>query len=718
MSRVSRSIRVLHVDDDPEFADLAATLLEREQDRFEVETATGAGEGLERLAGDRFDCVVSDYDMPGRDGIEFLRAVREDHPDLPFVLFTGKGSEEIASVAISAGVTDYIQKESGTDQYALLANRIRNAVERARAERQRRRQLNAIETAREGISILDEDGHYIYVNEAFADLHGYDPEEMVGEHWELAYPEGDVAEVREEILPEVERTGYWHGETTSRRSDGTEVTVDHTLATTDRGELVCTVRDVSGRKEREERLRRSTARLEALFENSPDMINVHDLEGNIVDPNPRLCEETGYDAETLTDMKVWELDRSIDPDEAHALWEGMAVGDRARLEGEYRRRDGSAFPVEVHIRRLRLEGEDRFMAISRDVTDRKEREHELERYERILETTDDIAFVVDEDRTVTYVNGTVSEYVDVPREALVGEDVMSLADEYVSEPDDRERFAAVIDRTLDADGGGDRPERLELPLDLPGGEVTFEYQFSPLIEDRTTTGVVVTMRDVTDRLRRERALRAERDRLNEFASVVSHDLRNPLQLADGRLELAREECDSEHLAPIADALDRMDRIIGDLLVLAREGEGIGPTEPVAVREVVESAWALVSDAAEGADLRYREEGPPLPEVEADRDRLHRLLENLLRNAIDHGGGDVTVTVGGLDDGFYVEDDGPGIPADERDAVFDAGYSTAEDGTGFGLNIVSRIADAHGWTVRAVEGADGGARFEVTGIGPR
>jgi DNA-binding NtrC family response regulator len=138
------SIRVLHVDDEPDFCDVVALYLEREGDALEVLTEHSADAGLERLETGDVDCVISDYDMPGTDGLEFLEAVREEHPDLPFILFTGKGSEEIASDAISTGVTDYLQKRGGTEQYSVLANRIENTTRRQYVEREVRRGFRAI----------------------------------------------------------------------------------------------------------------------------------------------------------------------------------------------------------------------------------------------------------------------------------------------------------------------------------------------------------------------------------------------------------------------------------------------------------------------------------------------------------------------------------------------------------------------------------------------
>jgi DNA-binding NtrC family response regulator len=142
------------VDDDPNFGGMVSDVLEREDERLEVETATSAADGLEMLADDGFDCVVSDYDMPGRNGIEFLEAVREEYLALPFILFTAKGSEEIASDAITAGVDEYIQIGTGIEQYTFPANRVANAVDRFRVRRQIDLRHQALETAGEGLSLV------------------------------------------------------------------------------------------------------------------------------------------------------------------------------------------------------------------------------------------------------------------------------------------------------------------------------------------------------------------------------------------------------------------------------------------------------------------------------------------------------------------------------------------------------------------------------------
>ena len=190
---------------------------------------------------------------------------------------------------------------------------------------------------------------------------------------------------------------------------------------------------------------------------------------------------------------------------------------------------------------------------------------------------------------------------------------------------------------------------------------------------------------------------------------MSHDLRNPLNVAEGRLTLAQEECDSLHLEAVEQAHDRIHALIEDLLTLARGDDTAADTTPVSLADAAEESWAGVetADASLATDIDRT--------IEADAGRLKQLLENLIRNAVEHGGDDVTVTIGELPDGFYVEDDGPGIPAADRDDVFEAGYSTNDAGTGFGLSIVKQVVEAHDWAIHVTEGPDGGARFEITNV---
>jgi len=198
--------------------------------------------------------------------------------------------------------------------------------------------------------------------------------------------------------------------------------------------------------------------------------------------------------------------------------------------------------------------------------------------------------------------------------------------------------------------------------------------------------------------------------VGQVASVISHDLRNPLDVAGAHLEAARETGADEHFDAIAAAHDRMERIVQDVLTLARGEAALNPEHGVSVRETAECAWQTV----ETETWTFQLDGS-LSTVKVDPDRFQRLFENLFRNSTEHGPEGGTVRVGTLTDGtagVFVADDGPGIPAAERDAVFRPGYTVDGGGTGLGLAIVDRIAEAHGWTVSIAETDRGGTRIEI------
>jgi PAS domain S-box-containing protein len=926
---------------------MAATFLEREDGQFDVETATNASEGVDRLANNDFDCVVSDYDMPGQNGIELLEAVREEYPDLPFILYTGKGSEEVASDAISAGITDYLQKESGTGQYPVLANRIRNAVEKYRtqtelADRKERLRL-FFEESPMGVVEWDESFNFVRLNDTAEEILGYGEAELQGKSWETIVPGSDRDSVGEVVSDLLEADGGHHSVNENVRSDGQQIICEwHNRVVTDENNEVITIfsqfQDITDRRRRERRF-------EAIFNNTYTFVGLMEPDGTLIEANETALSFGGLDRDDVVGKRLWETYWVQSNDETQTAVKqavkqasgGGLFRDEVRVQGSDREAiiDFSVRPVINERGEVTL-----LVPEGRDITEQKKQE---QKRQQIIDRVTDAIVEVGSDWTFTLVNEQAEELYDMAEEDLLGRDfwdvfsgaldtrfeeiyrkVMetrepaSLVEHYpglngwfdiqvypedngglafyfqevterIHQSRELEQTRELLDHTEQiADVGGweidtekqevfwtdhlfemlgrdydeeppleealdvyveeDRPRvenaveaalaagdsfNVEARYESPDGEIRwFQIQGEPTVED----GEVVTLRgavqdtterkhrereleqiearfqalaenfpngavhyfdenlqyqyvagaafdeidtspedlegktiyeaepystevtetleplmqstlagkqeatevsyegqvyelrsapirgeagniiggffitqDVTDQRRWERDLQRQNEQLERFASIVSHDLRNPLNVAQGRLELAQEECDSEHLDDVEDALERSQTLIDDLLTLAREGNRVDDIEAVDIGTLMQNCWHNVETgkATISADIERT--------IRADQSRLQQLLENLYRNAIEHGGDGVTVTVGTLSDGFYIEDDGPGIPADEREDVFDAGYSTTEGGTGFGLSIVQEIADAHGWKIRVTDGSDGGARFEITGV---
>lgn len=583
------AIDVLHVDDDPSVLDLTEAYFERELDSVAVTSVTDPETALDRLDGGAFDCVVSDYDMPATDGLEFFDALRERHRKVPFVLYTGKGSEEIASQALNAGVTGYFQK-GGPEQLRRLANRVDQAVEEYRTKEIADRYSTVIEALGYPVYVVDETGAFRFVNEPFAELIGYDREEIVGRT--PAFIKDDVAVAEAE-----ERLGT------------------------------------------------------ILSDSGPDVQHF------AVDIVPK---------------------------------------------------EGDPIPCRDHMAALPYEGDsfDGSVGILRDVSDERERREELETKTRALDEAPVGITITDpeqDDNPMVYVNDRFVEMTGYDRAESIGVNCR-----FLQGPDTEEASVQQLREAIDAW----EPTSVELlNYRKDGTEFWNRVSVAPIRDaDGTVTQWVGFQEDITAFKERETALERQNDRLDSFASIVSHDLRNPLNVAQGRVQLAREASDdAENLDAALDALDRMESIVERTLALAREGETVGDPEPVDLAAVVADSWSTVDTAS--ATLSVDTER----EVLADPDRLRNLFENLMRNAVDHAGEDVSLRVGDLPDGFFVEDDGPGIDPAVADSLFEPGESGTAGNTGFGLAIVQEIATAHGWTVEATTGEEGGARFEVRGV---
>jgi len=854
LTETVETIEVLHVDDEPEFADLTATFLEREDDQFTVETAISADDGLAVISDRRPDCIVSDYNMPGMNGLEFFEAVRERYPDLPFLLFTGKGSEAIASDAISAGVTDYLRKGSGTERYELLANRIRNAVRaRRKVQRADRQQhlMRLTEFAGDtGGWELDRESRTILLTAGTRRIIGRPEQAEISLEEAIALFHPDDRDDIQQTLTRAFETGEeLHDTWRLQPDDGDERLIDMTITpVVESGGKVTKLRgsghDITDREERKQELET----YETIIEAMTDAVYVLDEEGRFTYVNDEFVDMVGYERETIIGSHP-----SLIKDEPAVQTAEEQLGrllssdgpDDVSFEVAIQPRDDDPIICEDHMGVLPYEG-DQFegsVGTLRDLTLAKEREQELEQQNdlfmkaqgiadvgawsydprtgevflthkaygihglspddeldpekslsfyhpddrsvirdafekaidggesydlelRLVDAADHLRWVRTrgapeiEDGSVVSVRGTLQDITERKQQERTLEDRTAQLETVTTELEaqyqhlfEEAPVMAVVTRAEDGRPiiedcndlfvetlGYEKTEVLGAELERfytaesqrklleeGGYERALDGEFLRENRDLTTAdgetvetllravpregprgdspGTLAFYIDISERKRLER----QRDRLEEFTSIVSHDLRSPLTVAGGHIELVQQECDSDHLAQAADAIDRSQALIDDLLTLAREGEKVTGSEPVGLADLATRSWDTVD--TEHATL----ETDATHVIDADKSRLKQLFENLYRNAIEHGGDGVTVHVGDLDGGFYVADTGSGIPESDRDEIFEAGYSTAEHGTGFGLRIVEQIVEAHGWEIRVIDSEMGGARFEIIGV---
>jgi len=781
---VSLGVVVLQVDADSEFAGRTAAVLEEHDDRFEVRTEAEPSTALSRLGSESVDCLVSSDTLPGRDGLNFLRSVREEYPDLPVVFLAGEGDERVASRAISAGVTDYLRRErltgqSGRERFAPLAESIERALDR----HEHRRRFETLVENLPGMAYRAEDRtdwRVDLVSGEVARLTGYprsafesgevgldgallapvDRDDVLSEI-ETQLDTGDTFEVSYRIVT-ADGTRRWvreRGQTVSRPTNGSTL-VEGFLT------------DITEQVEQKQELERYQQFLEHL----PDTVAVLDDYLSVVYQSPSAPELEQKPVRVGEEGGLFEHIHPEDHDRVGRALERLLVDPDSVVTLECRARAASGEWRWVEARAqnyIDTDPVDGILVSVRDITQRRQREQEITRYSETLEslqkTTQQLLDATDREEVTRLTMEsieTVLEFevagmwlADDARErldpvAITGDDALLEGIPTYSADTESISWEAYAENSIELVEEMEQQERRYNPetpirseMVVPLGEygllnigATEPGGFTET--DRTLVELWAgTVTTVLGRLEREQQLREqeaatahERDRLEAFASVVSHDLRNPLHVASSRLELLADEHDSEHLPSARRALDRMERLIDDLLVLARDGETVHDPDPVALGTVAEESWTTARTT--GARLVVEADQTVL----ADEGRLRQVFENLFRNAVEHGitgtpgdtahgsadgrtGSDdtieseprVTVTVGELLDGFYVEDDGPGVPESRRDQVFDSGYSTGGGGNGLGLSIVDQIVTAHGWEIRVTEGTEGGARFEITGV---
>ncbi|WP_267641007.1 PAS domain S-box protein [Haloarchaeobius amylolyticus] len=736
------AVSVLYVDGDADrrravVGSLAGTPHETETQT--VETAAAARDRVSDPA-DRPDCVLLATDRADATGVESVELVREADATVPIVVGTDDRAG-VAPAALDAGATDVVEWSDGVGR-RLAARRAVAAARQFRAETGRSadaRVATLFENTSDAIVEARVEGdraHVVRVNESFSEVFGYDAEEMVGRDLDEVIHSPDRRDIGREYNQRVAAGESFEAEGARMTADGPREFLMQSVRVgdgSDRAYFVYT--DITERKQREKVLRmmHDATREMMLAETKADVadqtvatgVNVLGLpqttvflvEGDVLEPAATTAIE-GVDP--------IPLDRESEPGELYTTGETgtctLPGPDDATVLavplGAHGVLTAGPLPADS-VDRTTLQVAELLATNVVSALDRAEREDLLrereaelkeqrDRFAALFENVPDpaVSYVFDASGTmqVRAVNSAFEDVMGYDEATVVGEDL----DEFIIPPA-QAREAADFNEELMAGNS----LHTEVRRETANGVQDFLLHGVPVaLGERSVFGFAIYT-DTTEQKERERQLRRQNERLDEFAGIVSHDLRNPLTVARGHCDLLAAEYEHESLEDLEWALDRMEALIDDVLTLARKGKSVEDPEPVRFDRVVRSAWAGCDTPR--SDLVLAEAFPP---VLADGERLRALFENLFRNAMEHAVTDerdgVTVTVQQHPRGFAVADDGPGIDQADVDVVFEQGYTTAADGTGFGLAIVEDIVEAHDWSVCIDEAADG-ARFVFSGV---
>lgn len=324
------------------------------------------------------------------------------------------------------------------------------------------------------------------------------------------------------------------------------------------------------------------------------------------------------------------------------------------------------------------------------------------------------AFVLGPDHTLVGYNYGFAELTGIGEEEKLGEDYRDVVSETIYA--DGRRELSLADKVVESPWSANVEydvERVDRDNDYTrdmvyrdtstmknrrGEEIDIAFIATPVLDD---DGDLVAVLELTNEIDPD---------LEDFpglAGMLSHDLRNPLNVIQTYVELSREDLPDKHFRKIQSSINRMDRLMSDVMELAETREHDVTIEEVRLDRVARGAWRYIDCPAATLEVEHAV-------IETDSSHIQQIFENLLRNCVEHAGPDVRIQVGpGTDCIFYVADDGPGIPAHNRDQVFERGYTNSNEGTGLGLTIVDHLVSDHGWEIAVTESASGGARFEIS-----
>jgi PAS domain S-box-containing protein len=444
------------------------------------------------------------------------------------------------------------------------------------------------------------------------------------------------------------------------------------------------------------------------------MINVHDSNGVIVDSNPQLSEKLGYTTDELVGKHIWEIDQLADPTETREVLADIETGERFRVEGRYQCKDGSTIPVEIQIRRLALSDGDEFLVSSRDITERKEREQELEWHEILIKESIDVPTVIDATGTITYISPSVRRVLGYEPDELLGKHGFEF-----QHPDDREDVANAIE-TLQSSPDSTQTVQVRFRR-ADGSWCWIESRMQNFLDHERIGGIIVNSREITERKEYEQELESQRDNLEILNQVVRHDIRNDLQIVSAYAEKCQTYVDEDGEEYLTKALEAS-RDAVDITETARDItetmlQSSTDLDLVNLRYVLDREVDDVRSNYEQGLITVEGSIPDV-KIRAD-DMLESVFRNLLGNAIQHNDKEipeVTVSATAEDDAVVIEvaDNGPGIPDDRKEKIFEESEQGLDSqGSGLGLYLVETLIERYNGDIRVADNEPDGAVFITT-----
>jgi len=525
-SKTERLIRVLHVDDDADFLKCSKRILEMD-DPFQIETALSVKEALQKLRQKSYDVIVSDYLMPERNGLDLLKELRDKGNDSPFILFTGKGREEVAIKALNLGADQYVNKIGKPEVvYHELTHAIRKVMKIKQAEKALQKSEEnyrcLFENAPVVILTLDLKGNVTSINKVAED-YGFKKDEIVGKSmrkfvFKRYWPEllkdlvqlsrGKAVEGKIEInTPKGKKTA---------RYKSNPIIIDNKVVGV---QVVLT--DITERKKAEEALRKSEEKYRELLNGMNDTAWVIDFDGNIVDVNDAAVKVLGYSRKEFRSIGLTGIDSNLDPKEIKTLVGGMPADEVQVFETVHTTKDGKKIPVEISSSLVTYKGKKAILSIARNITERKKMEKQLkeseEKYRKQFEEAMDAIFLADaETGIIVDCNRAATKLVGRKKSELIGKH------QRILHPP--EEIEDGFSRTFKQHRKEKEEQVLEAQIITKNGEIrdvlinvtTFELEGKRLIQG--------TFRDVTNKKKMMEQLRQERETLELVTANIGAGL--------------------------------------------------------------------------------------------------------------------------------------------------------------------------------------------------